>query len=741
MNWREVIDFILPRAGDPLQIGFLAIILTLMCSTMISAHWYARAASWEHKWNRGTPNDSSGDLDIEHGSVTDLWYAVATAPEKLAEIMPGLLLVIGLLGTFLGLGIALNHASNILGQPNALSASGATNSMQDLMSMMQGLGTKFKTSTWGITGFVLLKIWSELTRFEEKRLTWVIGKVKAELERRKREKSALDAANQDALFSQIYSAADRIICGFDENTTKLMELNKHAHMHALSHIDKNIKNIREDLGQLHVEARSGSVGISNAIAEAIEKLMDRNNALHELQLNYIDRGIKNIHEDIGQLHVESREGSDKIFSGITKNIAQLMENNKNLQELEFNHVDNLVRGISVELDCIKTETRGGSDKILNGIVRQITHLVDINKVLHEQELNHFDNSVEGIRKDIGQIYVETSAMNSAMAQFTESTQGAVENMAEAAQGMADGADKVGSAASDLVGAVGNFSSQFTEVLDNVRKDLGAAIHGLSSKASETLERGSTQLGEATRGISSALGVLSKDVKNTMGEVKNSINTALSIQQKAANEFTLSNQVLTENIATTTGIVEKLAKPIEAGLQSVSESGQHMRGIGKTLGISIKSMEGVVTKLVELTGALEPLRNFPSKPQFQSMLDPFAVLPVQQQDLLQELQYLRNDFKLYTDSELTKYMHGIEVVIDKPIQTIREIASKLVGLPGTLESLKTLPNLLQLQSMLNPLNELPSRQQAIIMELQGLRTDLKTYNNVSDIAGFESPSGY
>lgn len=125
----------------------------MMLVTISATHWYARDASWAKKWNNGTLDDLNDDLDIDHGSVTDLWHAVETSPEKLAEIMPGLLLVVGLLGTFLGLGLALNHASNILGQSNALSAAGAADSMQQLTGMMHGLGTKFKTSTWGITGF------------------------------------------------------------------------------------------------------------------------------------------------------------------------------------------------------------------------------------------------------------------------------------------------------------------------------------------------------------------------------------------------------------------------------------------------------------------------------------------------------------------------------------------------------------------------------------------------------------
>lgn len=59
MTGGEVMSFILPQMDDPIQITFLLIILVLMIGTMVSAHLTARTVSWEKKWNRGTPDDSS----------------------------------------------------------------------------------------------------------------------------------------------------------------------------------------------------------------------------------------------------------------------------------------------------------------------------------------------------------------------------------------------------------------------------------------------------------------------------------------------------------------------------------------------------------------------------------------------------------------------------------------------------------------------------------------------------------
>ncbi|MBC3833644.1 hypothetical protein H8K33_19210 [Undibacterium amnicola] len=174
----DIFSFLIPNLNESIQVVFFILMFGTAFFTIFKVKKSATPENWELKWNGGTLNDTSDDLDAEHGSVTDLSSAVATTWEKLAEAMPGILLILGLLGTFLGLGIALNKASTILS-----AGVGMDDSMNNLMSMMQGLGTKFKTSTWGIIAFLGLKIWMSYDRFEEIRLRWCIHKVKAELDK------------------------------------------------------------------------------------------------------------------------------------------------------------------------------------------------------------------------------------------------------------------------------------------------------------------------------------------------------------------------------------------------------------------------------------------------------------------------------------------------------------------------------------------------------------------------------
>lgn len=549
MTVSEVIGFILPQADDLIQVSFLVIIVVMMVGSVFSVWRYANESSWQKKWNRGTTDDASDDLDIEHGSVTDLWHAVATAPEKVAEIMPGMLLVIGLLGTFLGLGLALNKASSILGQADAMSASAAADSMSHLMGLLQGLGTKFKTSTWGITGFVLLKIWSEAMRYDEKRLAWVIGKVKTELEKRKQEEKVAELRKHSELHTQISSTADKIVAGLTYQFERLFVLEKGMHQQSMERLDTQ------------------------------------------------------------------REG--------------LIE--------------------------LKAEITATAEKLANGQVQQVEKLHELESGMHQQTMLR----LEAQRDVLTQLKAEMCETKERMQTFTQSTQSVVEQMAgaaqqmaggasdigEAAERMAHGADQVGIAGKELVGAIDEFKSQFTSVLDDVRKDLGKSIQDMSMQASGTLEKGSAQLSSATHEISTALGVLSQDVNRTMTEVKDSIGKALDIQQRASNEFTLSAGNLNENITATTNIVGELAHPIKDGLRSVSDAGQHMRSVGKSLDKSLLVMQEVVAKLEQLPGVLQPVLQLPDHhQQMISVLKPLGNLPGGQQQIIQEMQGLRTELK-------------------------------------------------------------------------------------------------
>ncbi|WP_138984168.1 hypothetical protein [Alishewanella jeotgali] len=90
MMLSDFTGFLFPDFSDPIQSVFFCLMVSLTIGIIIFAQIYARENQWIKKWTGEANSGADKNLDIEHGSVTDLSHAVATAPEKLADVMPGL---------------------------------------------------------------------------------------------------------------------------------------------------------------------------------------------------------------------------------------------------------------------------------------------------------------------------------------------------------------------------------------------------------------------------------------------------------------------------------------------------------------------------------------------------------------------------------------------------------------------------------------------------------------------------
>lgn len=163
-------SFLLPQwdgtAYGGLQWVFALVLLLLVIALPLLLSRSARPAQWQARWQA---------LTGEHGPLPatttpdELSQAVATAPERWAAAMPGLILMLGLLGTFIGLGLALTATAGVLGPQAAPGALGA---------VIDALGSKFKIAAWSMLAFLILKCWMILRGHEQARLAWSIGILK-----------------------------------------------------------------------------------------------------------------------------------------------------------------------------------------------------------------------------------------------------------------------------------------------------------------------------------------------------------------------------------------------------------------------------------------------------------------------------------------------------------------------------------------------------------------------------------
>jgi hypothetical protein len=215
MSINELLAFLLP-GNNLVQLVFGLTMLVLTVWSIAGVLIYARPQTWARKWQNHAESNAF-EFDADHGSINELSEAVASRAEKLADMMPGILLILGLLGTFLGLGVALNDAAVLLAHPPGDSAATA-DTMSGLTHMMSGLGTKFKTSTWGIISFLVLKAFSALCQYDEKRFQWCVDKFNQTLALSRTTRREQEEKYQDRLVGAIEALGERVIATVEEQS-------------------------------------------------------------------------------------------------------------------------------------------------------------------------------------------------------------------------------------------------------------------------------------------------------------------------------------------------------------------------------------------------------------------------------------------------------------------------------------------------------------------------------------------
>lgn len=556
MTGNEIVSFLLPQA-DILQWSFGGIIAGAILATMASVSIYAKAESWEKKWNGGTVDDHSDDLDADHGSINDISSAVATRAEKVADVMPGMLLILGLLGTFLGLGIALNKASMILVDAN--NGAGMDAAMSNLMGMMEGLGTKFKTSTWGIMAFLALKVWSAYNGYDERRLRWCAVRMKNELERARFERKAAANHEREELILSLKEIGTSISEGFAVNQ-KLqrdhMQLAERSADSVVSNVSLLQSALLDSLAKIQVFLDDGinvskkqfsdsSAWLIDAQAGAIEKF-----DFFESKLNL----------QIGSLHKlcdESFDRRDGFLSEQLKFSINALSEISSLIEKNMGEISSASDALGVRLNDI------------SGVAGRCASLLDTIGNLAVKNNNQNDS----LGRDM-------QATSRAVQAFIDANSSNLNAMEMSSSKMADAALKMGDAAIGLHSAIGEFKYGVADVLGTLKEDLGQTIDQMSGSFTKNMGDISSAMSVATDGISVAVGTLSKDVKETMASVEISIANSLKIQQESQDEFLSTSENLNSQVVGMKNLIDQMQEKIVNGLSAVSRSGLEIAHLSK-----------------------------------------------------------------------------------------------------------------------------------------------------------------
>lgn len=574
----EILNFLLPFHEKPLTItsifetnfilplAFFIIIWGVFFYTIFQVYRTAKPENWENNWFGGNKNNKSKNLDAEHGSVMEISEAVATPSEKLADIMPGMILIIGLLGTFLGLGLALDKASSILNGANALNDIDA--SMVELTGMMKDLGTKFKTSTWGLLAFILLKMILSKNGYEERRLRWSIEKVKSELDFVRDKKLQEERNNNNKLIECMQSIATQF-----EKTVESNQSTNQAQLRLLTnHSQETIKAIQlshhEQLKQLNLSNKE-NVRSLTLQSELVEGLIENT------QKNHIS-----IIEQLAKFLFSTENNS--------KELLALISHNQSSQIEMFNQQSTLM------------------EKKFDNLSQQSKVLIELLKDQHKETKQLLNDNV-----------TQSIETRKAMVEFIQKNEETVVKLGKAAEGMSQAASTMGASASQLQTVIDSFRKNMEEVISLMKKDLNSTISSMNTsfslnmtKMSDNLKSSigdmstsfkknmsemSQGLGTATENISQAVNSLSTSVDQTMSRVSVTIQESMDIQKNAQVKFIESTKTLNNYVNEMTGLVNNLSGDIKGSLKSVAESNRQVIHFGKKVEASSEKLTDAVEK--------------------------------------------------------------------------------------------------------------------------------------------------
>ncbi|EXE12111.1 MULTISPECIES: methyl-accepting chemotaxis protein [Acinetobacter] len=547
----EILSFLLPFHLSPFKLDvlpsiFFFVIWGLFFYTIFRVYQTAKPENWEHNWYGGNKNNQSKKLDAEHGSVMEISEAVATPSEKLADIMPGMILIIGLLGTFLGLGLALDKASSILTGANALSNMDA--SMANLMQMLEGLGTKFKTSTWGLLAFILLKVILSKNGYEERRLRWSIEKVKSELDIVRDQKLQEERNNNNNLIECMQSIAMQ----FEQTVQKNQAANQDQLKQLTHHTQDTIKTIQlshdEHLKQLHLNNQENIRALASQ-SSLIKELTEENQKHHIIYL-----------EQIGKFLLLFEKNSEDRAALLNQKFGVLIQQSDKLLQL--------IKGQHQETKDLLTENVAQSIETRAAMVEFIAK--------NEETVVKLGKAAEGMSQAASTMGASATQLQAVIDSFRSNMEDVISLMKE-----------------DLNSTISNMNTSFSQNMTKMSDNLKSSIGDMSTSFKKNMSEMSNGLGMATGDISNAVTSLSTSVDKTMNEVTATIGKSMDLQTKAQSVFIQSTNTLNEYIEEMTGLVNKLSGDITGGLKAVSESNRQVIGLGKQIKLSSEDLTQMV----------------------------------------------------------------------------------------------------------------------------------------------------
>lgn len=559
MRIAEIGAFLNPF-GEALSTIFVVSLIGLTVATVVWLLISAKEANWEANWYGGDLDDDANNLAGEHGSVQELSEAVATKAEKVAEIMPSMLLIVGLLGTFLGLGIALNKASTVLAMADT---AGMDSAMTQLMGLMDGLGAKFKTSTWGILCFIILNLLFNIFGFQEKRLVWAVKKVRAEA----KEKEIILGNKELERHQVIIDTLKSIDSNAQQHSQVLVE-----NMKLLQ--DGNIKELRNSFsifGQIRNDINNNS-----------RFMIDSFNKSHEYSLLEYGKLFGKVQDSLDENNKIATKSSKDSITELQKIASYNQATQKSMQDFVERTVDSMASiGESADKMAVAATAVGSSAEGLNDVVKNLRDELEGVMSMIKQDLSETINNM-------GDSFEENMAtMSKSMGQATLGISKAVDElstsvditMKEVTKVIGDSMDLQRKSANEFTVTSESLNGQIFEMTDLVKQLSGDITSGLkavseSGRRMKSLDSRYDKYSELIEKITETNQQILQDNQHITEYLPKIADYIPKVNDKISGTLSESVQIQKN----TTDIFSQLSSDIKDALKVVSQSADRLEAL-------------------------------------------------------------------------------------------------------------------------------------------------------------------
>lgn len=559
MRIAEIGAFLNPF-GETLSTIFVVSLITLTIVTVVWLLTSAKEANWEANWYGGDLNDDTNNLASEHGSVQELSEAVATKAEKVAEMMPSMLLIVGLLGTFLGLGIALNKASTVLAMADT---AGMDSAMTQLMGLMDGLGAKFKTSTWGILCFIILNLLFNIFGFQEKRLVWAVKKVREEAQAKEVVLNSKELERHQTMIETLKSIDNnaqkhsQLLVDSIESLQKESAKELNNNFLIFGQIRNDINNNKRDLVDSFNKAHEHSLSKYEALFGQVQSSLDNNNEI----------ATKNAKDNITELQ---------------KIASYNKATQKSMQDFVEKTVDSMASiGSSADKMAVAATAVGSSAQGLNGVVENLRNELEGVMSMIKQDLsetinnmgNSFEENMSTMSKSMGQATLGISKAVDELSTSVDATMKEVTNViGESMDLQRTSADEFTLTSTILNEKV----AAMTNLIDQLSGDITSGLKAVSEsgRRMKSLDSRYEEYLDSIKVVSD----INQGLLNETQDIKNCLPQMIESIPKLSNSI---NDTLSESVKIqrdSTDIFDQLSGDIRNALTVISQSADRLESL-------------------------------------------------------------------------------------------------------------------------------------------------------------------